>query len=43
VSGIAGGWGCVQSAGGECVGGKSSVVTDWGGIGVGGEDRGKRG
>jgi hypothetical protein len=27
--------------GGECVGGRCSVVTDWGRIGRGGKDRGR--
>jgi hypothetical protein len=33
VSVVAWGWGCaqlVQSVGGECVGGRGSVVTGWG-------------
>jgi hypothetical protein len=29
--------------GGECVGGRGSVMTGWGRIGGGGEDRGKTG
>jgi hypothetical protein len=36
VSGIAGGWGCVKLvwwvvSRGECVGGRGSVMTGWGG------------
>jgi hypothetical protein len=32
-----------QSAGGECIVGKGSVVTGWGKTGGGDEDRGKSG